>query len=226
VVTLGDRRLRGYEALARWEGFDHAAIPPDVFLPVAEGIGLIADVDLTILRKAMDLLAVVDVEHVAVNVSPPSLASGAYTEGFTTLLAESGVDPTRLRLEVTETALLGESPRISRAMQMIAESGATWYVDDFGTGFSSISHLRDLPVSGLKLDRSFTAGIRGGDATCIKLAQGLIGLATGLGLDTIAEGVETEFEAGALLGQGWHQGQGWLFGRPMPRAQVLSPVRD
>jgi sensor c-di-GMP phosphodiesterase-like protein len=111
-------------------------------------------------------------------------------------------------------------------MQSIAESGATWYVDDFGTGFSSISHLRDLPVRGLKLDRSFTAGIRGGDATCIKLAQGLIGLAKGLGLDTIAEGVETEFEAGALLGQGWNQGQGWLFGRAQPRENLLTEGRS
>jgi sensor c-di-GMP phosphodiesterase-like protein len=107
-------------------------------------------------------------------------------------------------------------------MQAIAETGATWYVDDFGMGFSSISHLRDLPVRGLKLDRSFTAGIRNGDRTCIKLAQGLIGLADGLGLDTVAEGIETEFEAGALLGQGWHFGQGWLFGRAAPREELLS----
>jgi sensor c-di-GMP phosphodiesterase-like protein len=94
-------------------------------------------------------------------------------------------------------------------------------VDDFGTGFSSISHLRDLPVRGLKLDRSFTAGIRTGDHTCIKLAQGLIGLAEGLGLDTVAEGIETEFEAGALLRQGWNLGQGWLFGRPAPRGDEI-----
>ena len=223
VVTLADRRLRGYEALARWDGPGHESATPDDFLPVAEGTGLIVDVDLSILRKAVDLLTVINVEHVAVNVSPPSLASGAYAEGFAAVMATSGVDPTRIRLEVTETALIGESGKIAAAMQSVADLGATWYVDDFGTGFSSISHLRDLPVHGLKLDRSFTAGIRGGDPTCIKLAQGLIGLAVGLGLDTIAEGIETEFEAGALLGQGWHQGQGWLFGRPMSRDSVPRP---
>ena len=103
----------------------------------------------------------------------------------------------------------------------MADYGARWYVDDFGTGFSSISHLRDLPVSGLKLDRSFTTGIRNGDRTCIKLAQGLIGLAEGLGLDTVAEGIETEFEAGALLGQGWNLGQGWLFGHPVPASETV-----
>ena len=216
VVTLADRRLRGYEALARWVGTDNFTLLPDEFLPVAESTGLVVDIDLAILAGALDVLAVSTVEHVAVNVSPPSLASSDYPDRFAAIVASSRVDPTRLRLEVTETALLDASPLIAEAMTAMTAGGATWYVDDFGTGYSSISHLRDLPVRGLKLDKSFTSGIRTGDSTCIKLAQGLIGLASGLGLDTVAEGIETEFEAGALLGQGWHQGQGWLFGRPEP----------
>ena len=218
VVTLADRKVRGYEALARWAGSDNSTMLPDEFLPVAESTGLVVDIDLAILAGALDVLAVSSVEHVAVNVSPPSLASSDYPDRFAALVASSGVDPTRLRLEVTETALLDASPSIADAMVAMCAGGATWYVDDFGTGYSSISHLRDLPVRGLKLDKSFTLGIRTGDSTCIKLAQGLIGLASGLGLDTVAEGIETEFEAGALLGQGWHQGQGWLFGRPEPMA--------
>jgi diguanylate cyclase (GGDEF)-like protein/PAS domain S-box-containing protein len=222
VVTLADRRVHGFEALARWMVPEVEQIPPDEFLPVAASTGLIVDVDLAILKQAVDLLTVIDVDSVAVNVSPTSLATGTYPEGFERIVSMARVDASRLRLEVTETALLGPSPAIARAMQAIAETGATWYVDDFGMGFSSISHLRDLPVRGLKLDRSFTAGIRNGDRTCIKLAQGLIGLADGLGLDTVAEGIETEFEAGALLGQGWHFGQGWLFGRAAPREELLS----
>jgi diguanylate cyclase (GGDEF)-like protein/PAS domain S-box-containing protein len=221
VVTLSDRRVCGFEALARWTA-PEGNTEPAAFLPVAQSTGLIADVDLTILRQSVDLLAVVDIDHMAVNVSPPSLATGRYVDEFHRILAASGVDATRLRLEVTETALLGLTPSIARGMQAIAATGAAWYVDDFGTGFSSISHLRDLPVRGLKLDRSFTAGIRTGDGTCIKLAQGLVGLARGLGLDTVAEGVETEFEAGALLGQGWNLGQGWLFGRPEARGSIVG----
>jgi diguanylate cyclase (GGDEF)-like protein/PAS domain S-box-containing protein len=216
VVTLVDRRLRGYEALARWTRRDGSIVQPDQFLHVAETTGLVVEVDLAVLSDSLDLLAVSDIEHVAVNVSSPSLASTDYLDAVTTMVTASGVDPARLRLEVTETALLGSNPVIAEAMREMAARGATWYVDDFGTGYSSISHLRDLPVGGLKLDKSFTSGIRVGDPTCVQLAQGLIGLATGLGLDTVAEGVETEFEAGTLLGQGWRHGQGWLFGRPGP----------
>ncbi len=101
-------------------------------------------------------------------------------------------------------------------MTSIASLGPRWYVDDFGTGYSSISHLRDLPVSGLKLDVSFSAGIREGDQKSIRLAQALAGLAGGLGLDTVAEGIETAEEAVLLQAQGWHHGQGWLYGRPAP----------
>jgi EAL domain-containing protein (putative c-di-GMP-specific phosphodiesterase class I) len=110
---------------------------------------------------------------VAVNVSPPSLSNADYVGQFISYVRASGIDATRLHLEVTETALLDVSLAIRAALRSMSETGATWYVDDFGTGFSSISHLRDLPVRGLKLDQSFTAGIRNGDATC--LAQGPIG---------------------------------------------------
>ncbi|MBK9738431.1 MAG: EAL domain-containing protein [Actinobacteria bacterium] len=223
IVTLSDRHVHGYEALARWVPQDGETMLPQDFLSVAESTGLIVDIDLAVLTHALDLLRVTPIEHVAVNVSPPTLAVNEYPDRFHDLLTSSGVDPTRLRLEVTETALLDVAPAIAEAMRSMASTGATWYVDDFGTGFSSISHLRDLPVRGLKLDQSFTAGIRKGDGTCIKLAQGLIGLAEGLGLDTVAEGVETEFEAGALLGQGWRQGQGWLFGRPAATVPVSPP---
>jgi EAL domain-containing protein (putative c-di-GMP-specific phosphodiesterase class I) len=95
-------------------------------------------------------------------------------------------------------------------------------VDDFGTGYSSIAHLRDLPVQGLKLDRSFTHDITAVDPTSLRLAQGLVGLAQGLGLATIAEGVETQREADLLAAQGWELAQGWLFGRPTP----LHPPAD
>ena len=109
-------------------------------------------------------------------------------------------------------------------METIAGSGVRWYVDDFGTGYSSISHLRDLPIAGLKLDLSFTAGIERGDSTSIKLAQALAGMAQGLGLDTVAEGVESTLQATILASQGWRHGQGWLYGRAVPAEQVV-PAR-
>ncbi len=220
IVSLADRRVCGYEALARLTVPGQPIVPPNDFLPVAESTHQIIEIDFAVLSRALDLAAILPKEHIAINVSAPTLAAPDYADRFSEAVHASGVDPQRLRLEVTETALLGMGPTIVEAMRQAADLGSTWYVDDFGTGFSSISHLRDLPVSGLKLDQSFTSGIRDGDQTCIKLSQGLIGLADGLGLDTVAEGVETAFEAGALLGQGWHLGQGWLFGRPVPREEI------
>jgi EAL domain-containing protein (putative c-di-GMP-specific phosphodiesterase class I) len=100
-------------------------------------------------------------------------------------------------------------------MQEIAGLGVAWWVDDFGTGFSSISHLRDLPITGLKLDQSFTSGLTLSDTPATRLAQGLVGLASGLGLATVAEGIETVEQSEVLSAQGWKYGQGWLFGRPV-----------
>ncbi len=101
-------------------------------------------------------------------------------------------------------------------MRAVAALGITWWVDDFGTGYSSLVHLRDLPIGGLKLDRSFTAGVETDASTHHRLAHGLLGMARGLGLHTIAEGVETREQADALRAQGWDLGQGWLYGRPGP----------
>ena len=101
-------------------------------------------------------------------------------------------------------------------MNALAEVGVRWYVDDFGTGYSSISHLRDLPIAGLKLDRSFTSGVAEGDRRCTDLSQALVGLARGLGLDGVAEGVETAEVAAILAAHGWRHGQGWLYGKAAP----------
>jgi EAL domain-containing protein (putative c-di-GMP-specific phosphodiesterase class I) len=105
---------------------------------------------------------------------------------------------------------------VRRTMEAIAGLGVSWWVDDFGTGFSSISHLRDLPIAGLKLDQSFTRMLTLDDTPATRLALGLVGLAEGLGLQTIAEGVETLQQKEVLSQQGWTYGQGWLFGRPLP----------
>jgi sensor c-di-GMP phosphodiesterase-like protein len=98
-------------------------------------------------------------------------------------------------------------------MEEIADLGVSWWVDDFGTGYSSIAHLRDLPIAGLKLDRSFTAGVTVEESHATRLARGVAGLALGLGLLTVAEGIETIEQERVLAAQGWSVGQGWLYGR-------------
>lgn len=217
IAVLDDGRVRGYEALARWVIDDGSVREPDQFLPVAEASGLILELDRTILRQSLDALSTLPAEvSIAVNMSAATLGSKDLESLVRGELDRTRIDPTRLHLEVTETTLFNVTDAMSRAMQAIADAGVAWWVDDFGTGFSSISHLRDLPIAGLKLDRTFTAGVTLADSHVNRLSQGLAGLAEGLGLLTIAEGVETVEQSLVLASQGWQMGQGWLYGKAAP----------
>ncbi len=215
IVRLVDGTVLGYEVLVRWVHADGTVTGPADFLDVAERSGLIVDIDHEMLCRAIDLLHESSaIERLAVNVSAATLASGTLTAKVAEALDASGVDPRRLHLEVTETSLFEVTSGVRSTMQEIAGLGVAWWVDDFGTGYSSISHLRDLPITGLKLDQSFTAGLTLVDTQATKLSQGLVGLAEGLGLKTIAEGIETVEQSAVLIRQGWQQGQGWLYGKP------------
>jgi len=217
LVDLASGEVHGYESLVRWVQPDGTVVPPDDFLPVAERSNLILQIDQVMLGRTLDALVHVGPGvHVAVNISAATLRAGQLEEIVRTELQRTGVDPHRLHLEVTETDLFDFTDEIDSVMRHLAELGITWWIDDFGTGFSSISHLRDMPIQGVKLDRSFTAGLTDGDDRAVRLAQGLAGLAEGLGLMTIAEGVETAEQASVLLAQGWQMGQGWLFGQATP----------
>ena len=217
IVDLTTGEVTGYESLVRIRREDGSIAPPAHFIPIAEMSPMIADIDMVMLRRGLAALErLPEPLTVAVNLSTVTLTRPGYAQLIEQAIREAEVRTSRLHLEVTETALLGETAPIVAAMTSIANLGPRWYVDDFGTGYSSISHLRDLPVSGLKLDVSFSAGIRAGEQTSIRLAQALAGLAGGLSLDTVAEGVETAEEAALLRAQGWRHGQGWLYGRPEP----------
>ena len=217
VASLDDGTVRGYEALVRWVHADGSVTTPDAFLDVAERTGLILKIDRAILMQVLDSLGSLPLDrHVAVNVSAATLSSGTFSEDVIRELARTGQDPSRLHLEVTETALFDVTQAVQDTMRALADIGVSWWVDDFGTGFSSISHLRDLPISGLKLDQTFTAGVTSHDSHASRLSRGLAGLAEGLGLETIAEGVETLLQAQVLADHGWQMGQGWLYGKPQP----------
>jgi diguanylate cyclase (GGDEF)-like protein/PAS domain S-box-containing protein len=221
IVTLADGEVRGYEALARWEHDDGTVGAPDSFIPTAERTNLVVLLDRAVLLDAIQLLRrLPSAQHVSVNVSAASLADPELVRVVEDALDSAAIDPERLHLEITETSLVHVTDRVQAAMRTLTTRGVRWYVDDFGTGYSSITHLRDLPVAGLKLDRSFTAGLGAGDVVSERLADGLAGLADGLELDTVAEGVETRTQAEALRQQGWVHGQGWLFGRPVPATSI------
>ena len=219
IVDLASGDTVGYEALCRWIGSDGTHVPPAEFIPIAERAGLIPEIDLLVLGQALELLErLPESNFVSVNVSPASLTHPDFADRASVLLERTTIDLRRLHLEITETALPTDIDVVRGAMLRLRGRGARWYLDDFGTGYSSLSNLGSLPVDGLKLDMSFTRGIEAGDETHARLASGLLSLARGLDLITIAEGVESQATADLLRQQGWGLGQGWLFGRaePMP----------
>ncbi len=217
IVCFESGAVTGYEALVRWVRPDGLEVTPAEFLPCAERRGLIVRIDRLVLQQALAALSrMPEGLTMAVNVSAATLAQPDHPQLVTEALQSAGVTPERLHLEVTETALLTVTDRIRQQMQQLAGRGVRWYVDDFGTGYSSVSHLRDLPIAGLKLDRSFTCAMRAKDTKSLRLSQALVGVAEGLELDTVAEGVETIEEARLLSSQGWLRGQGWLYGKAAP----------
>jgi diguanylate cyclase (GGDEF)-like protein/PAS domain S-box-containing protein len=217
VVDLSSGGLRGYEALVRWPRADGRLEMPDTFLPIARSCQLGEAIDLQVLRQGITTLAALPPPlTVAVNLCAETLAQEHLVEVVQHWLEEAQVAPGRLHLEITETALLNLGTVVTTTIRRLAALGVRWLVDDFGTGYSSISHLRDLPIHGLKLDCSFTTGLRAGDQKSVRLAQALAGLAEGLGLETVAEGIESADEALSLRDLGWSCGQGWFFGKAAP----------
>jgi diguanylate cyclase (GGDEF)-like protein/PAS domain S-box-containing protein len=228
IVELVSGRIVGHEALVRWIHPDRGMVPPNDFLPVAEESGLIVDIGHEVLHAVCRTL----VEHpelpgpISVNKSPLQIQRPGWLAVFSDIVASHGVDPSRLIIEITETAVLTGVDVVRENLQQVRDLGIGVHVDDFGTGYSSISLLRDLPITGLKLDSTFTWQLTVGETPANALAAGLAGLAQGLELMGIAEGVETEDQRWILVDQGWTHGQGWLFGRPQAAPALTSLVEQ
>jgi diguanylate cyclase (GGDEF)-like protein/PAS domain S-box-containing protein len=221
IVGLRGRRVIGREALVRWRHPVRGLMPPIAFLPVAEESGLIVELGAWVLRAAVRAAAASpDPGYVAVNVSPHQMVRPGLSAQVERVLADSGLAAGRLVLELTESVMLSSAPSARTEIERLHALGVRIVVDDFGTGFSALSYLRDLPVSGIKVDRSFTSGL-GEDPQCDRIVEALIGLGQGLGIDVIVEGVETEQQSALLLGMGGEHAQGYLFGRPSPRYELV-----
>ena len=217
VVRLRDRSVIGYEALVRWQHPVRGLVSPADFLPVAEESGLIVGLGQQVLEQVCATLRDRhDLGPISVNVSAVQLASRDWAQGLLRTLDAYSVKPEQVVVEVTETAVLSQLDSTGEDLFNLRDLGVGVHVDDFGTGFSSISLLRDLPVTGLKLDRSFVQSLTSDDSQANALSAGVVGLAHGLHLRGIAEGIETEQQWATLLAQGWEYGQGYLFGRPEP----------
>lgn len=213
IVALGEGRISGYEALVRWHHPKRGLLPPDKFIPAAEETGLIVELDRWVLREACRQMAAKDeVTTVSVNLSPIGLLRQDLPDFIRATLGETGLEATRLEIEITETNKVEGKEAIS-ILNAIRELGVGIALDDFGTGFASLSYLIDLPITRIKLDRRFIAGVT--DSThCLNIVLSTVSLARGLDIDVTAEGVESEEQLDLLRATGCGSVQGYLLGRP------------
>jgi diguanylate cyclase (GGDEF)-like protein len=224
LMSLPDRALLGFEILARWPR-PEGLVPPDVFIPIAEDTGLIADLTYRILKRAcLDARAWPAPLMLSLNVSPTQLMDAALPQRILAILTETGFPPSRLEVEITENAIMNNMETAQTTLMSLHNMGVSIALDDFGTGYSSLSHLRKLRFDKIKIDRSFVLSMRDDDDSR-KLVDAIIGLGQSLGLPTTAEGIETEDDAKWLAENGCTSGQGYLFGKAMPAAEVAPFLR-
>ena len=231
VVDLKTGQLLGAEALIRWRHPRLGILPPAEFISVAEDTGLIAPMTRWVLQQATSDIArarrslkLGDGLRVSVNVSGECLQQDQTLADVEQALAASGLDPGSLVLEVTEGLLLQSTREIGNRVAALKRLGVRIALDDFGTGYSSLAYLHRFPVDILKMDRSFVQQMGASDAQgkAAALARAILSLADALGLDAVAEGVETTAQREALLALGCRTGQGFLFGKPMPLADLMQ----
>jgi diguanylate cyclase (GGDEF)-like protein len=218
IVDLSTSTIVAYEALGRWQHPHRGLLAPAAFMPIAELSDLICAVDAAMFDTVTAALAAhpAHLPAASINLSPRDLAHPEHVAALLALTDARGVAPHRVTVEVTETAALTLTDAARDSLTQLRDAGVGIHVDDFGTGFSSLSLLVDLPVTGVKLDRRFTAALTDGDRSTHALAEGLATLVRGLELDGVAEGVETAEQARILAAMGWPLAQGYLFGKPGP----------
>ncbi|WP_244487307.1 EAL domain-containing protein [Afipia sp. Root123D2] len=221
LIDLRSGRITGAEALVRWPHPVRGMISPAEFIPVAEETGLINVIGALMLRRACTDAARWPSEvSVAVNLSPLQFRTGNLLSIAMDALRQSGLPPNRLQLEITETLLLEKSDQVLATLHALRALGVRISMDDFGTGYSSLSYLRSFPFDKIKIDRSFVRDLDSNrDAQAIMRA--IVSLGTGLGVTITAEGVETEAELSYLRAEGCHEGQGFLFSRARPNAEIV-----
>ncbi|MDE2580703.1 MAG: EAL domain-containing protein [Rhodospirillales bacterium] len=212
----------GFEALARWRHPARGAVPPMVFIPLAEECGLIHRLGAVVLRRACAAAMGWPSDcRVAVNISPAQLLDVGLPNLVRETLATTGLAPDRLELEITEGVLLGEERRVLATLHALKQMGVRLVLDDFGTGYSSLSYLLKLPVDRVKIDKSFVQR-QPFDPAARAIVEAIIELALHLGLALTAEGVETEQHLAILRQQGCSVVQGWLFARPMREDAIVA----
>ena len=234
IIDLSSGRVDGVEALARWHHPERGILPPGEFIGLAEETGLIVGLGLSVLSRAADQARRWEIEmgsrapKVHVNISARQLSDTDLPDLVAGVISHSLIDADRLCLEVTESVLMDDAERSEEALIQLKGLGVEIAIDDFGTGYSSLAYLRRFPVDVLKVDRSFVDGL-GPDPDATAIVSAIVSLAHSLGLECVAEGVETLEQLAGLRKLGCRQAQGFYFARPHPAPEVnryLSTVFD
>jgi diguanylate cyclase (GGDEF)-like protein/PAS domain S-box-containing protein len=221
LIDLSSGRITGFEALVRWPHPERGMISPAEFIPVAEDTGLINALGGLMLRHAcLDAALWPDDVRVAVNLSPLQFRTGNLLPMVMDALKQSGLPAKRLELEITETLLLEKSSQVLATLHALRTLGVRISMDDFGTGYSSLSYLRSFPFDKIKIDQSFVRDLAA-NREAQAIVRSIVSLGKGLGVTITAEGVETEAELSCLRSEGCHEGQGFLFSRARPNAEIV-----
>lgn len=242
IVDLSDGRLAGYESLVRWRHATRGLVSPMVFIPTAEASGLIVQITQLCLEEASSALVrfealrfakgvragqspIRDDMFISVNISGRDFADPNFVENLVRTIGQTGADPRRIKLEVTESMLMQNPERAAAALKACRLKGLTIAIDDFGTGYSSLGYLHKFPIDTLKIDRSFVMAMHD-DVRSLKIIQSIQLLAKQLRIPVVAEGIETERDAAVLRDLGCEFGQGYLFAKPLPLEQAEELADD
>jgi EAL domain-containing protein (putative c-di-GMP-specific phosphodiesterase class I) len=216
--AVADGEVFGFEVLLRWHHPVRGMVPPGIFIPLAEEIGAIKAIDEWVLREACrEAASWPNPLSIAVNLSPIDFRRNDIPAMILSVLLETGLNPQRLEVEITEGVLIDDFDRTIAVLRRIKNLGVRIAMDDFGSGYSSLSYLQSFPFDKIKIDQTFVAKIgSGGPAAAI--IHAILGLGHALALPVIAEGVETEEQLSFLVKEGCNEVQGFLIGRPSPIA--------
>ncbi len=219
IVEATSGAVTSVEALLRWNSPTHGLVPPDLFVSIAEEVGLMAELGRFVIEKAIEDAQRWPDLSTAINISPAQLRSATILSDLLEPAKKYGVPPSRLTIEITESVLMSSDDRTLRVLNELKRHGFTLALDDFGTGYSSLAYIRDFPFDKLKIDRSFVQGLNESERS-LAIVEGVVKFGKILGREIVAEGIETEDEMGAMQRAGATHLQGYLFSRALPADHI------